>query len=126
MQFCQRTAEPHIRLVDISERFLGDGLDAQQSNGAIGFLNRKGLLFFGAMTARALGYDKLLYFLVTETCLRQASKRRQRKPLSNRQSQISLRAHDAAKDRAAAKLFRHYFNDRHRRPAESVDNMPYR
>jgi hypothetical protein len=117
VQFRQRTAKPYIGLVDISERFLGDGLDTQQSNGAIGFLNRKGLLFFGAMTACALGYHELLNFLVAKACLRQAAKRRQRKPLSNRQSEFGLRAHNAAEDQAAAKLFHYYFNDGHWRLA---------
>ena len=54
MKFCQWAPKPRICFVDISESVLGECLHAQQSDGPIGFFDGEGLLFLGAMTARAL------------------------------------------------------------------------
>jgi hypothetical protein len=114
VEFRQRMAKPNIGFLGVSECFFGNGLDSQQTYGAIRFVDGEGLLFLGSVTARTLRNDEPFDFLVAKPSPGQPLKCGQRKSVPDRQSKVGLRSHNVSKDPPASELSSYNFSYRHR------------
>lgn len=76
MKLGQRPAQPPVGFFLIAESAFGERLDAQQTNGAIGLVDRQRLVLVRTVTAGALGDDKPLDLLLAQARLGQPLERR--------------------------------------------------
>ena len=89
MELGQRPTQPAVGLVLVAKRVLGERLNAEEPNGAVGFIGGQGLMLLGAVAARALRDHEAFDFLLCQACLGETLERGQREAVADGQCQVA-------------------------------------